>query len=171
MFETALVKAARDFAIKAHGSQMYGDSPYSRHLQDVVDVLYDCAPDQILTEHHVAAAWLHDTVEDTEFKVSDIKREFGDKVAEIVFAVTNEVGRSRVEKTLKTMQKVRSAGRDATMVKLADRIANMEYSFTQAGKHFKMYQREYPIFKWSLSDRGYGIDRMWIKLDEVSRLF
>ena len=168
-FTTVLVREAKNFAIKAHGSQMYGDFPYTKHLQSVVDVLYKHAPEELLTEHHVAAAWLHDTVEDTEFKVSDIKREFGDNVAEIVYAVTNEVGRNRVEKTLKTLQKVRSSGRDAIMVKLADRIANTEFSFSQVGKHFKMYQKEHPIFRWSLMNRSHGIDSMWLHLNTVSR--
>ena len=178
-FKTVLVKEAEDFAIKAHGSQMYGTSPYFCHLNDVVEVLYSRCPHELLTEHHIAAAWLHDTVEDTEFKISDIKREFGDKVSDIVYAVTNEVGRNRVEKTLKTLQKVRSSGRDAIIVKLADRIANTEFSYQnflkmieegrhKESSHFRMYKREYPIFSWSLRNGSHGLHYMWRHLEEIS---
>lgn len=175
--ETVLVKEAEAFALQSHGSQKYGEHPYSAHLQNVVSSLYRYCPKEILTEHHVAAAWLHDTVEDTPVKISDIKNKFGQRVSNIVYAVTNELGCDRTEKTLKTLQKVRSTGKDAVIVKLADRIANTEFSMAnhqklmeegKVGRHYKMYQDEYPIFCWALKNDSHGIDNMWGYLETIN---
>ena len=64
-----LIEEARNFAIKAHGHQKYGDSPYVVHLDAVAGTLerFGHAGDTNL----IAAAYLHDTLEDTEYDIDD----------------------------------------------------------------------------------------------------
>ena len=64
---------ARAFAVAAHGDQRYGSDPYVVHLSAVRQVLEDFGYDG----DFALAAWLHDTVEDTEVTVVQLEREFG----------------------------------------------------------------------------------------------
>lgn len=148
---------AKEFAIKAHGEQKYGDFPYATHLQAVVSVL-----DRFEVTHPniIAAAWLHDVLEDTPTEWLDITENFGDDVADLVWAVTNEPGKNRKERMLKTYPKIRVFGPQAVTLKLADRIANVEHSIRHKTRHLEMYQREYPAFRYALYQPG-ECDAMW----------
>ena len=75
---------------------------------------------------------LHDTLEDTTLSYNDIKKAFGKEVAEIVYCVTDELGRNRNERKEKTYPKIK-ANWKATVVKICDRIANI----TQSKKYNK----------------------------------
>lgn len=81
----------------------------------------------------------------TALSYNDIKKAFGEDVAEIVFAVTDELGRNRYERKNKTYPKIR-ANWKATVVKICDRIANIEQSRSYNSTLFKMYQKENPVF-------------------------
>ena len=72
---------AREFAIAKHGTQKYGDRPYSYHLALVSQVLSDFgyAADEAIA----AAGWLHDTLEDTETAYEVLVSEFGKETADI----------------------------------------------------------------------------------------
>lgn len=71
-------QAARDFAVKAHGDQQYGQHPYSYHLDAVAALVVPFGEDfQIV-------AYLHDTVEDTATTVEEIEATFGRAIAECV---------------------------------------------------------------------------------------
>jgi guanosine-3',5'-bis(diphosphate) 3'-pyrophosphohydrolase len=150
------------FAIEAHGDQHYGDAPYVAHLQAVHDVLVEFG---YLNEDLLAAAWLHDVLEDTTTTFEDLSREFGLRVAQIVKGVTNELGKNRAERHAKTYPKIAS-DLDCVTLKLADRIANMRASLT--GKKFiAMYRGEYPEFRAALRPGG-GCEAMWIELDRLA---
>lgn len=137
---------AKMFAEIAHAGQTYNDEvPYSFHLQCVVSVLErftQTSPEMI------CAAWLHDSIEDTNKSYNDIKSRFGVEVAELVYAVTSELGRNRKERNEKTYPKLKGNSRAMTL-KLADRIANVEYGMASGGKN-DMYSKEFPEFFESL---------------------
>jgi len=142
---------SRDFAIQAHSNQMYGDKPYSVHLENVVEVLQRF---KMLDEYPEleAAGWLHDTIEDCHINFTDIRKEFGTDIAEIVYCVTDELGRSRRERHMKTYPKT-AGNKRAVILKFADRIANVEYSITTKNfKKFQMYYKEFPIFSGFFKD-------------------
>lgn len=160
--QIAFVEKARLFAIKAHGKQMYGEKPYSFHLGEVHRCLTEYCP--AASEHMEAAAWLHDTIEDTEVTFDDIFKEFGRNVARIVFAVTNEEGRNRKERHKRTYPKIMACGRDAIAVKLADRISNTTHSLQNNHGLFRMYQKEHVGFKKALHLPG-ELKSMWSALD------
>ncbi len=138
---------AQRFAELRHAGQTYADeAPYSVHLANVVAVL---ARFGITDAVSVCSAWLHDTIEDTGTSYNDIKVRFGPEVAERVFAVTSELGRNRSERNTKTYPKIVQAGLEAIRLKLADRIANVEYGMATGGKQ-DMYAKEFRGFQNAL---------------------
>lgn len=73
----------REFAVKAHASQKYGDHPYSVHLDAVASLVAAWGG-----EEAVVLAYLHDTVEDTSVTISEIEARFGPKIARCVSLLT-----------------------------------------------------------------------------------
>lgn len=153
------------YAVKAHGDQKYGDQPYVTHLAHVVKVLKDSKFGEEKTL--LWSAWLHDVVEDTDVGIEEISSRFGDEVADCVFRVSDEKGKNREERKLKTYKKIRGH-RNATIVKLCDRIANVEASLPPKGRAHKlqMYQEEYPKFRSALYEAEI-CDDLWSKLDAL----
>ncbi len=146
---------ARMVADKAHGEQPYDEMfPYTKHLDDVVGVLKEFG----YSGKYVVAGYLHDVIEDTGVSYNDIKHHFGVEVAEIVFCVTDELGRNRKERKEKTLPKTAS-NPDAIIVKLADRIANVRH-----GGKVKMYSKEHSEFKSFLYTPGH-CDELWSSLE------
>ena len=160
---TGLVERASEFARQAHMQQEYGGGEFhENHLQRVVTTLREFGEtDEIL----LAAAWLHDTVEDTTTTVADIRRTFGDDVADLVWRLTDEPGGLRRERHSKTHAKIRERPA-AVRVKLADRIANVMASIEQNSHLFGMYRSEYRQFKRELYRPGEWED-MWSRLDDL----
>lgn len=128
----------REFAVSAHGDQRYGDRPYVEHLAAVVGVLEEFG----FADDHVAAGWLHDVVEDTIATEADIKAAFGARVAKLVGAVSG--GGDRATHVASIYEKI-AAYPDAAVVKLADRIANVE-ACEPGDKHSIRYAREHQRF-------------------------
>lgn len=160
-----LAAKAHALAVSRHVAQKHGRTPYVRHLALVVSKLKEVVPasDDEFYEL-VAAAWLHDVVEDTKTTIEEIKEEFGDRVADLVWAVTDEAGKNRREKKKRTYPKIRSTGR-ATLIKLCDRVANVEMSRSEP-RFFAMYRDEHDEFKAALFDESDEECRpLWEALD------
>lgn len=80
-----IVEQAKYFAIERHGNQIYGDSlPYEWHIGNVASLAARLG----YSPQIQAAAWLHDTVEDTDTTLKEIEELFGSKVAVTVDGVT-----------------------------------------------------------------------------------
>jgi (p)ppGpp synthase/HD superfamily hydrolase len=93
-----------------------------------------------------AAAW-HDTIEDCAITYNDVKKYTSEQIADIVYAVTNELGKNRQERHQKTLPKIKG-NKLATYVKLCDRIANTCWSkFVDSGGMIDKYKEEYQEFK------------------------
>ncbi len=88
-------------ADKAHANQTYDIYPYGYHIRQVVKIAEELGYDGSI----VVASALHDTLEDTELSYNDLKKAFGEEVAEIVYCVTDELGRKRKERKEKTYPK------------------------------------------------------------------
>lgn len=134
---------ARYFAELCHAGQSYNDEvPYTVHLDAAVTVLKRFGiHDPVM----LCAGFLHDVIEDTGRSYGEIKKRFGEAVAELVYAVTNELGRNRRERAYKTYPKLR-ASCEARILKLADRIANVEYGAANEGGKNDMYRDEFDDF-------------------------
>ena len=166
MRRLTLVKEAAYLAISSHGNQTYDGYPYYYHLEEVVDILKEFG---FTEDKYIIAGYLHDVLEDTAVSYNDIKNKFGEEVAEIVFAVTDELGRNRKERKKKTYPKI-AVNKDAIIIKLADRLANMRNSLKKGHRMNEMYREEYTQFRSALQEVYHDdieLDDLWIALDEL----
>ncbi len=124
--DLALLDRAYTTAEKWHGTQTRksGD-PYITHPLAVATILADIG----MTEPTLVAALLHDTVEDTPYKLDALRADFGDEVAELVDGVTKldkvEYGAAAEAETLRKMIVAMARDIRVLVIKLADRLHNM----------------------------------------------
>lgn len=123
-----LIEKAKQFATDAHASidqqRKYSRDPYIVHPQRVAATVATVTDDEAI----IAAAWLHDVVEDTPITIEQIESEFGNDVANLVSDLTNASKRedgNRAER--KAIDRAHTAAADprAKTVKLADLIDNL----------------------------------------------
>jgi hypothetical protein len=122
-----LVDRARLYATEAHQRinqrRKYNNEPYDVHLHEVAKLVESVSGDTEM----IAAAWLHDTVEDTQATLDDIEAEFGVAVAELVEELTDVSrpgdGNRAVRKAIDRRHLAQASARAKT-VKLADLIDN-----------------------------------------------
>lgn len=122
-----LIERARDFAIRAHARidqrRKYSGQPYDVHLKAVARLVAGAGGDPEM----VAAAWLHDVVEDTPATLEELEREFGAGVARLVAELTDVStqadGNRAARKAIDRAHLGRASPRAKT-VKLADLIDN-----------------------------------------------
>jgi GTP pyrophosphokinase len=122
----ARIEKAFRFANAAHdGIKRKSGEPYIIHPIAVAKIV---AKDLGLGATSIVAALLHDVVEDTEYSVADIENMFGEKVARIVDGLTKLSGDfdSRQALTLKKMLMTLSDDVRVILIKIADRLHNMQ---------------------------------------------
>ena len=127
--DTTLLDRAIVFAVKAHaGTERRGKGfPYIVHPMEAVEIVATITPDQEL----LAAAALHDTVEDTDVTIEQIRAEFGDRIASLVGAETDLVieGQSEQDswhdRKRAAIDRLSKASRDAKIVAMGDKLSNM----------------------------------------------
>ena len=127
--DTELLDRAIVFAVRAHaGTERRGKGfPYIVHPMEAVEIVATMTSDQEM----LAAAVLHDTVEDTDVTIEQIRDEFGDRVASFVAAESDEPHQSRdsVEnwRTRKqaAIDRLAQASHEAKIVALGDKLSNM----------------------------------------------
>ncbi len=123
----SLVGRAYAFSMKAHaGMKRASGDPYFSHALEAANILEHWGMD----ETSIAAGLLHDTVEDTEATIEDIRKEFGKEVAFLVDGVTklDRVKYAGGEKQVENLRKMILALSEdlrVVFVKLADRMHNM----------------------------------------------
>ena len=154
---TSDTRVARWFAIAAHGDQMYGQHPYSYHLDDAVNELIDHVielPVLRFYDHQVimCATYLHDVLEDTETSIKALDGLFEEPIGELVRAVTDGPGKNRKERKKGVYKAIQAVGPAALAVKLADRLANAKTAGLAKGESdlLKMYRKEQTDFEMEL---------------------
>lgn len=126
---TELLDRAIVFAVRAHaGTERRGKGfPYIVHPMEAMEIVATMTSDQEL----LAAAALHDTVEDTDTTVEQIRAEFGDRVAALVEAESDHTGPGESEEASwharkqAAIDRLARASHDAKMVALGDKLSNM----------------------------------------------
>ncbi len=161
---------AKKFAYEAHDGDTYADFPYTKHLNDVFNILVTFG---ILKERILVLAWLHDTIEDTQVVYEDIHNKFGEKVANLTYLVTDKRGKNRKERHKNTYPEL-AKDHFARIVKIADRIANLTMTLHDSQEKFVMYEKEYEYFKdtltaeMKLEDEFHDVElKMWQHLDKL----
>lgn len=149
----------KQYGIDMHASvnQYYGHRPYSYHLKKVhsyakkyIYLLGNI--DVRLKDFILAACWVHDVIEDCRQTYNDVKDYCGYIVAEIVFALSNEKGKTRKERASKKYYDDMKKIDYASFLKLCDRLANIEYSLESKGSMINAYKREHTEFRANLYD-------------------
>lgn len=149
------IRAIR-YAVSVHQevNETYDGAPYSLHLAMAAHFA-DRFSYLLPPEEHadtLAAVWLHDIIEDCRRSYNDLKEAFTEKVAELVFAVTNDRGRTRQERAGENYYRGIVATPYATYVKLCDRLANAQYSATMGDERMvEVYRAELDAFLEHLS--------------------
>ncbi len=127
--DSDLLDRAIVFAVRAHaGTERRGKGfPYIVHPMEAMSIVATMTADQEL----LAAAALHDTVEDTDVTVEQIRAEFGDRVASLVaeesdaFVEGVPAEDSWHWRKQAAIDRMSRASRDAKMVALGDKLSNM----------------------------------------------
>lgn len=137
--DTSILDKAIVFAVKAHqGAERKGKGfPYIVHPLEAVAIAATMTNDQEL----LAAAALHDTVEDAGVKYSDVKREFGERVAQLVETESDIVVNGKMEEESWQLRKsiaidqLKAASRDAKIVALSDKLSNARAIYRDCREH------------------------------------
>ncbi len=127
--DTSLLDRAIIFAVKAHaGTERRGKGfPYIVHPMEAVEIVATITPNQEL----LAAAALHDTVEDTDVTIEQIRAEFGERIASLVTSETDVVCEGRSEsdswhdRKQTAIDRLAKVSREAKIVALGDKLSNM----------------------------------------------
>ena len=138
-----LVQKAKEFATSAHEGQVrkYTNVPYIIHPVEVMEIVRTVKHDDTM----LAAALLHDVVEDTDCTLDDICAEFGENVASLVASLTDvskpEDGNRKTRKA-KDRANCGAGSAAAQTVKLADLISNSLDITKHDPKFAKIYMAE-----------------------------
>jgi guanosine-3',5'-bis(diphosphate) 3'-pyrophosphohydrolase len=121
-----LVSEAAELAAHRHNGvarKGRGSEPYINHLAEVANLL--AAATDGADAELVAAAWLHDSIEDTETTREELSQKFSERVASLVVECTDDMSLPKAER--RRLQVVdaphKSAG--AKLIKIADKISNI----------------------------------------------
>ena len=126
--DTSFFDKAMIFAIHAHsGVERRGKNfPYIIHPMEAVEIVATITTDQEL----LAAAALHDVVEDTDISVDEIKKEFGERVANLVASESDIIVENKSaeeswrERKQHAIDRISKLDRDGKIVAIGDKLSN-----------------------------------------------
>ena len=131
--DTELLDRAIIFAVKAHhNTERRGKGfPYIVHPLEAMEIVATITPDQEL----LAAAALHDVIEDTEVTVDELREMFGERIARLVHAESDQIdgvlfdGQNEEEtwhaRKQAAIDRLAAAPHDAKIVAMGDKLSNM----------------------------------------------
>lgn len=174
---------AREFARRAHGSQMYGKTlPYMFHLEAVADIVTESVGNLALVDPLttnartllLTLAYLHDVIEDTAIEATHLSALFSSRIGDCVAIMSDPKHMKRRDRKrivngwlsqIRLSSKMTSALVPALIVKAADRLANVRFAFRDANKGMlMMYNNEHAAFREAAYRPGL-CDRVWEELD------
>ncbi|HEY5229393.1 MAG TPA: bifunctional (p)ppGpp synthetase/guanosine-3',5'-bis(diphosphate) 3'-pyrophosphohydrolase [Galbitalea sp.] len=183
--DTALIERAYATAERAHSGQLRrSGEPYITHPVAVAQILADLG----IGTKTIAAALLHDTVEDTEYTLDLVRQDFGDEVAMLVDGVTKldklKYGDSAQAETVRKMVVAMSKDIRVLVIKLADRLHNARtWGFVDEASATRKAQETLEIYaplahrlgiqaiKWELEDLSFSVlyPKLYIEIDSLVR--
>ncbi|WP_442358342.1 RelA/SpoT family protein [Kineosporia succinea] len=181
--DVSVIEKAFQVAEKAHsGQKRKSGDPYITHPVAVAQILAELG----MTPATLAAALLHDTVEDTDYGLEELRADFGDEIAMLVDGVTKldkvKYGDAAQAETVRKMVVAMSKDIRVLVIKLADRLHNARtWRYVPAHKAEKKARETLEIYaplahrlgmntiKWELEDLSFAT--LWPKVfDEIVRL-
>ena len=181
--DVRMVEHAYEVAAAQHsGTLRKSGDPYITHPLAVATILAELG----MNHETICAALLHDTIEDTAYTLDELRREFGDEIAELVDGVTKldkvKYGDAAQAETVRKMVVAMSRDIRVLVIKLADRLHNMRtLRYLPRPKQEQKSREVLEIFaplahrlgmntvKWELEDLAFAT--MFPKrYDEIARL-
>ncbi len=121
-----LVQKAAQFAAQKHKGQIRkgrDECPYIDHLKSVARVIAEVGG--IEDPEILSAAWLHDTLEDTETTPEELEANFGERVRQLVEEVSDDKSLPKDERKQLQIRHAPGLSQDAVLIKLGDKISNI----------------------------------------------
>lgn len=146
---TGIILKALNFAATKHRHQRRKDVhalPYINHPIQVAEMLWTVGA--VRECSLIAAALLHDTLEDTEATSAEINELFGKEILAIVLEVTDDKSLPKVERKRLQVEHAPSLSIAAKQLKLADKICNIADIVESPPKHWN-WQRRWDYLAWS----------------------
>jgi len=147
--DVGVVLAAMEFAARKHKDQRRKDkdaSPYINHPIALANVLW--TEGEVRDPEVIAAALLHDTLEDTETTYEELRGQFGAMVADMVAEVTDTKWLDKKVRKRLQVTKAAKSSRGAKLVKLADKICNLRDMIASPPATWKLERRR-EYFDWA----------------------
>ncbi len=118
-----MIRKAAEFAAEAHKGTFRKGSrvPYIYHPMEVALIVAQMTTD----EEVIAAAYLHDVLEDTDVTAAELEAQFGLRVLQLVAAETEDKSQSWKERKEMTIRHLEEAPREVKLLALADKLSNM----------------------------------------------
>jgi guanosine-3',5'-bis(diphosphate) 3'-pyrophosphohydrolase len=158
--DTELILKALSFAANKHRNQFRKGSepiPYINHPIALADLLVRTA--NISDPATIAAALLHDTVEDTSTSFDELEAEFGPAISQLVAELTDDKSLPKEERKRLQVEHAPSLSPRARVVKLADKISNLRDIVQDPPAKWSL-ERKQQYFDWAKSvvDKIRGTD-------------
>lgn len=154
-----MLNKSKEYAYHCHNStnHTYDGHPYTFHLNMVDDVAVLFLHLVPSNKHDIvrSACYCHDTIEDCRQTYNDVRQATNIEVAEIVYALTNEKGKTRKERANDVYYAGIRGTEYAVFVKLCDRIANVQHSKNTGSRMLGMYKKENENFISKIWDEDY----------------
>ena len=154
-----LVLEALAFAADKHRDQRRKDaaaSPYINHPIALANVLVQ--EGDVADPAVIAAALLHDTLEDTQTTAAELRTAFGEAIARVVAEVTDDKDLPKAERKRLQVEHAATLSREAKLVKLADKICNLrDMADHPPAKWDLVRRREYFDWAKAVIDRLRGV--------------
>jgi GTP pyrophosphokinase len=181
--DIVLIERAYSVAEKAHTGQLRkSGEPYITHPVAVAQILADLG----IGSKTIAAALLHDTVEDTDYTLAMLQRDFGDEIAMLVDGVTKldklKYGDSAQAETVRKMVVAMSKDIRVLVNKLADRLHNARtWGFVESASATRKATETLEIYaplahrlgiqtiKWELEDLSFAVlhPKLYVEIDNL----
>jgi guanosine-3',5'-bis(diphosphate) 3'-pyrophosphohydrolase len=145
----SIVIRAAAFAAHKHRDQRRKDAnatPYINHPLALARILI--AEGDVTDAATIAAALLHDTIEDTETSAAELDREFGAEIRSIVEEVTDDKALPKADRKRLQVEHAAHISHKAKLVKLADKIANLRDVATSPPDRWDLARRQ-DYFDWA----------------------
>lgn len=168
-----MVFKAEKFALEKHKNQKRKDdiTLFSEHLAGVVNRLKNLG---ITNPEILSAAWLHDTIENTDTTFEEINQIFGNAVSVLVLSLSKDLNLCNKEKELQYIQQLKKSSPQAKIIKFCDISANLKdisnssLSKTQKNKKIKNLFHYLRIIKKELSETKSNYPRIQELVDGIN---
>jgi len=181
--DLSVIERAYSVAERAHANQKRrSGEPYITHPVAVAQILADLG----IGSKTIAAALLHDTVEDTEYTLDELRNDFGDEIAMLVDGVTKldkvKYGDSAQAETVRKMIVAMSKDIRVLIIKLADRLHNARtWGFVPAESATRKATETLEIYaplahrlgiqaiKWELEDLSFAVlyPKLYVEIESL----